>query len=139
MYVKPDITDRYPIFCAVIKPRYKPNNTPPSIFYREKSSFRAESFCENLHCNLINSFSTQPVLNTSNFNHSFNLFWQAIMNTIDKHVPLKRLFRKQKLRLSSKPWIKCIRVPIWKKRSMFKSHFLEEDAAKKSFKKTPTS
>ena len=136
--IQTDITDHYPILCAVTKPRYKPNNKAPLIFYREKSPFRAEAFCEDLHSNLINSFSTQPVLNTNNYNQSFNLFSQTIMNTIDKHAPLKRLSRKQK-RLSSKPWItKSILVSIRKNRSMFKSHFLEGDAVKKSFFKKYT-
>ena len=136
--IQTDITDHYPILGAVTKPRYKPNNKPPLIFYREKSTFRAEAFCEDLHSNLNNSVSTQPVLNTNNYNQSFNLFSQTIMNTIDKHAPLKRISRKQK-KLFSKPWItKSILVSIRKKRLMIKSHFLEGVAVKKSFFKKYT-
>ena len=37
-------------------------------------------------------------------NHSFDMFDQKINEVLDKHVPLKKLTKKE-LRLQSKPWI----------------------------------
>jgi len=55
----------------------------------------------------------------------FNQFTSIVLATINKHAPLKPLSRKQK-RLRNKPWItKEIHSLIRKRRSMFKSHFLQ--------------
>ena len=62
-----------------------------------------------------------------------NEFTAVISGTIDTHAPLKPLSRKQR-RLKSKPWLtKAICVSIHKKQSMFKSHFINDDSAEKSF------
>ena len=71
------------------------------MLYRDQSSFRVDSFCENLEAKLINVFSQQPVLN-NNFNEMFELFSTTVLSTINAHAPLKSLSRKQK-KLLSKP------------------------------------
>ena len=109
--IETDITDHYPILCTVNKPRYSiPKFT--KTFYRDKSSFSADSFRNALQADLCNAFSHQPELTKENFNEMFNLFSRTVLTTIDTHAPLKPLSRK----LSQKPWItKGILISIKKK------------------------
>ena len=71
--IETDITDRYPILYTVIKPRYSIPKFAKK-FYRDKSSFSADSFRNDLQADLSNSFSKQPELAKENFNEMFNLF-----------------------------------------------------------------
>ena len=72
------------------------------MYYRDKSSFYEEHFSKDLDNKRI--FFVPPALNIENFNELFNQFVHIILSTIDTHVPLKSLTRKQK-KLKSKPWI----------------------------------
>ena len=72
------------------------------MYYRGKSSFCAENFCEDLDNNLNEIFSAQPALNIENFNELFNQFAHIILSTIDTHAPLELLTKKEK-KLKSKP------------------------------------
>ena len=72
-------------------------------------------------------------MSTVNFNSLFNNFAKLILEIINKHVPLKQAFRRQK-RLSSKPWIsKGILISLRKRRLTFKSHFLLGNSVKKPY------
>ena len=66
------------------------------MYYRDKSSFCAEHFCEDLGNNLNEIFSAQPDLNIENFNKLFNEFAHIVLSTIDAQSPLKSLTRKEK-------------------------------------------
>ena len=65
------------------------------MYYRDKTSFCAEHFCEDRSNNLNKFFSTQPALNIENCNKLFNQFAHIILSTIDTHTPLKSLTRKE--------------------------------------------
>ena len=73
----------------------KDKTKTPKMYYRNKSSFCAEHFCENLDNNLNEFFSAQPALNIENFNKLFNQFAHIILSTIDTHASLKSLTRKE--------------------------------------------
>ena len=130
--IEADITDHYPILCTVHKPKYSTTKNS-KMFYRDKSSFCADSFRNDLQADLCNVFEHQPELTNENFNEMFNLFSHTVLSTINIHAPLKPLSRKQK-KLSQKPWItKGILTSIKKKRAMFKSHFLSDNLEKKLY------
>ena len=131
--IKTEITDHYPILCAAQNFQHKGKTKLPNIYYRDKSKFNAEKFCEDLDFNLNNFFSNQPALNKENYNLLINHFTRIILSTINTHAPLKPLPRKQK-KIQSKPWItKGILISIRKKNSMFVSHYLNGDLNHKSF------
>ena len=68
--IQTDLTDHYPIFCGAKRFHYKDKTKPPKMYYKDKSSFCAEHFCEDLGNNLNEFFSAQPALNIENFNKS---------------------------------------------------------------------
>ena len=133
--IETDITDHYPIFCTVNKPRHSTFKFTKK-FCRDKSSFSADSYRNNLQADLCNASSCQPELTKEYFYEMFNLFSRTVLTTIDTHAHLKPLSRK----LSQKPWItKGVLISIKKKRAMFKSHFLSDNDDQKNFFKECTS
>ena len=133
--IEADISDHFPVLCIITKPRPQLTYESKKMLYRDKSSFRVDSFCENLEAKLINVFSQQPELNNDNFNEMFELFSTTVLSTINAHAPLKPLSRKQK-KILSKPWLtKGLLTSIKHKRSMFKTDFLSDDDDKIIFYK----
>ena len=57
--IKTEITDHYPILCAVQNFQHKGKTKLRNIYYRDKSKFNVEKFCEDLDFNL-NNFFFQP-------------------------------------------------------------------------------
>ena len=43
-----DVTDLYPILCEIDKRKSKVSTNLPNVFYRDKSKFTAENFCEDV-------------------------------------------------------------------------------------------
>jgi len=100
-------------------------------FYRDKSKFNPEVFCDDLNVTLKSYFQNIPAFTQSNFNDIFENFTNLITKVIDVHAPLKKYSRKQR-KLLNKPWItKGILVSIRKKRIMFKSCFINGDETQK--------
>ena len=134
--IETDLTDHYPIFCVVNKFKTSTVTKLPKTYYRDKSTFSSQSFCDELEITLANFILNQPLLNNDNFDNTFNNFISIISSTIDKHAPLKPLSRKQQ-KLQNKPWItKGILNSIKNKRSMFKSHFINGSDNERSFIRT---
>ena len=94
--IQTDLTDHYPIFCGVKRFHRKDKTKPPKMYYRDKSSFCAEHFCEDLGNNLNNFFSAQPALNIENFNTLLNQFAHIILSTIDTHALLNHELEKKR-------------------------------------------
>ena len=131
--IKTDLTDHYPIICSVEKFQHKAKSKAPKIYHRDRSRFCPESFCEELESNLFDYFSTQPALDSGNFNKLFDDFARIILSAIDSHAPIKYLSRKQ-MKLHRKPWItKGILISIKKKNSMFKTHYINGNLNNKSY------
>ena len=99
--IQTDLTDHYPLFCVVKRFHCKDKTKTPKRYYRDKSSFCAEYFCEYLGNTLNEFFSAQPALNIEKFNKLFNQFAHIILSTIDTHAPLKSLTRKEKKLMSN--------------------------------------
>ena len=72
-----------------------------------------------------NQFFPQLYTVTENdFNNKFEKFYSIIKLIIEKHVPLKKLSRKQH-RLKNKPWItKNLLISIKKKQKLHKTHYI---------------
>ena len=113
-----DISDHYPIACKIDNfPILK--SQEKSSYYRNKSNFIPEDYCEALEIRLTKFSDTYEQLNLNNFNFLFNGFVKIIAETTNQHTSLKKLSRKQ-LKLANKPWItKGIYISIEKKRKMF--------------------
>ena len=94
--IEADISNHFPVLCIITEPRPQLTYQSKKMLYKDKSSFRVDSFCENLEAKLINVFSQQPELNNDNFNEMFELFSTTVLSTINAHAPLKPLSRKQK-------------------------------------------
>lgn len=132
--IRNDLSDHYPVACGIEKlSRRVPKNTYKITYYRDKSNFDKDKFCDDLNCNLLNFYENSPSLKIENFNNIFNQFTELVLSTINIHAPLKPLSRKH-VRLKSKPWLsKGILVSIRKRRQMFKSHFLLGDNNEQTF------
>ena len=103
------------------------------MFYRSKSKFTAENFCEDLGKNLDTFYFNLPELTNDNFSENFQEFTNIVSLTIDKRASLKKLSRPQ-LKLCNKPClINRILISIKNKRKMFKLHFLFETERAKSY------
>ena len=121
---KVDVTDHYPILSEIYKRKSNISKNLPNGFYRDKSKFTAENFCEDLRKNLYSFFHYLPELTHDNFSESFEKFTNIVSLTTDKHAPLKKLSRRQ-WKLCNKPWLtKSILIFFKNKRKMFKSHYL---------------
>ena len=131
-----NLTDHYPILCAVKQSKPLRKVKVSESFHRDQSKLVADSFCEDLQNKLHDYFVQQPSLCNSNYNSLFNKFASIVTETIDIHAPLTKL-SCTKIKRRSKPWItKGILISIEKKRKMFKTHFLANDENKNSlFKK----
>ena len=84
--IETDMSDHYPILCTVNKPRYSIPKFTKKL-YKDKSSFSADSFRNDLQADLCNAFSHQPELAKENFNEMFNLFSRTVLTTIDTYAP----------------------------------------------------
>ena len=94
--IEADISDHFPVLCIITKPQLHQTYEAKKMLYKDKSSFRVDSFCENLEVKLINVFSQQPELNNGNFNEMFEVFSTTVLSTINAHALLKPSSRKQK-------------------------------------------
>ena len=93
-------------------------------YYRDKSKFKSEDFCDDVQSKFFAYIINMPDLDCDNVNDSFNGFVNLLRSIIENHAPLKRLFRRQ-LKLRSKPWLtKGIHISICNKHTMFRPLFL---------------
>ena len=56
MVFRNDITDYYPIICSIKKYKSFSTKINQPRFFRDKSKFDSEEFCNNLHLNLYNFY-----------------------------------------------------------------------------------
>ena len=131
-----NLTDHYPILCAVKQSKPLRKAKVFKIFYRDKTNFTVDYFCEDLLHKLYYYFAHQPSLSKNIYDSLFSKFASIVSKTIDIQAPLKKLSRKKR-KLRCKPWItKEILTSIKKKRQMFKTRYLADDEKKKMlFKK----
>ena len=127
------ITDHYPIMVFI-----SCKLTVSSIqskYVRSLKKLSIKNFNTDLQIELDSvSFDIFNATST-NINAVFDKFYSAITKTIDKHVPLKKLSKKQK-RLQRKPWItKDLLISIKRKQKMHKSHFIHGSIDDKKFYK----
>ena len=128
-----DVTDHYPILCKIVKRKSNFLKNHSDVYFRNKSKFTPEIFCEDLKNNLDFFLFNLPLLTKGNFNENFEKFTNIVSSTIDKHAPLTKLSRRQ-LKLYSKPWLtKGIINSIKYKRKMFKSHYILGAEREKSY------
>ena len=128
------ITNHYITICCVKKFENYPKNVKKSFFIRNKNNLKNNKFTSDLESNLLNNFEYLPSLTINNFNDTFNGYSSVIQETINTHMPLKKISRRQE-KLKRKPQItKQILVDIRKRHSMFKSLFLSgNDSEKRKF------
>ena len=55
--IEADTSNHFPVLCIITKPQPQLTYESKKMLYRDKSSFRVDSFCENLEAKLINVFS----------------------------------------------------------------------------------
>ena len=96
------ICDHFPVFCNINECI---SLSPSYIFIRNKSKVDIDAFKQDMQVTLIDLVNKQPSLNVINFNTNFEKFVYSVKSVIDRHRPLKKLFRRQ-LQLKSKPWKK---------------------------------
>jgi len=75
-------------------------------------------------------------ITAANYNDVFNKFTEVVKDTINKHVPVKKLSRKER-KFLQKPWFtKGIKISIKNKQRLYVSHFLNgNDFQKREYKK----
>ena len=130
-----DVTDHYPILCQKDKRKSNISKKHSDVYFKNKSIFTPEIFCEDLKNNLHFFFFNLPLLTKDNFNENFEKFTNIVSSTIDKHAPLTKLLRGQ-LKLYCKPWLtKGIINSIKNKRKMFKPHYILGTKREKSYLK----
>ena len=106
--------------------------TTPKKF-RKTKYFDAATYRDNLDCTLHYYMNHLPVLTPDNYMSEFEAFSNVILQTINKHVPITIVSRKQK-RLMSKPWFtKGLFVSIRHKQRLYKTHFKSNNIEKIMF------
>ena len=91
-----DISDHNPIFCQINNFHSRGSNVLSKIFYRDKSNFKADSYCQDLETNLYDFGDHHLALIVTNLNDAFNEFIAVISGKIDAHAPLKPLSNTKK-------------------------------------------
>ena len=130
------ITDHYPVMVSVSQNVVKCKTQPK--FKRSLANFSADNFNADLHESLENLSETVLFIDENNVISVFEQFYSLVQTTIDKHVPLKQLSRKQK-KLQRKPWISIgILKSIKRKQKMHKTHFINGSMSDKHFYKRYT-
>ena len=124
------LSDHYVIYCNV-SGYTSPRHNKLHYFFRDKTNFNSESYCEDMTASVNDFASILDDLTEQSFNDAFEPYIQVIHKVIDKHAPLKQMLRKLK-KLQSKPWItKSVYESIRLKNIMYKTHYLSNDDAKK--------
>ena len=67
-----DISDHYPIFCKSNNFCFRGGKSITKLFFKDKSNFKSESFCQDLEHNLYNFSDQFPIPNTENLDEAFN-------------------------------------------------------------------
>ena len=92
------ITDHYPVMVTVSQNVTKCKTQPK--FKRSLANFSADNFyadLDNFYAESLQNFSeTVLSIDENNVISVFEQFYSLVQTTIDKHAPLKQLFRKQK-------------------------------------------
>ena len=113
-----DITDHPPNFLIINKFSYNFANSKTVIYRRDYSNFASYDFL-----NEVKSVHWEEVFPAqADASVVFDSFHAKITEIVDKHVPLKKVLKRQLL-LSAKPWItRGIKIYIKIKNSLYKSY-----------------
>ena len=117
-----DISDHFPQFIVLEKSIVDYNAC--SFSKRDFSNFNENSFVQDYLS--LDQVRTQDN-NDTNVDNMFNLFYENLSNTVNKHVPTRKMTRKD-IKLHIKPWINQKIVKLIKYR----------DRLKRKFKRRPT-
>ena len=111
-----DLTDHLPNFLIINKFSHLPSKT--KIFKRDYSHFNDSDLVDE-----IRSIDWSTILPDSHdVNALFNSFYLKLSIIVDKHVPLKKL-QKKEIKFMSKPWITpAIKVSIDVKNNLYKNY-----------------
>ena len=111
-----DLTDHLPNFLIINKFSHLPSKT--NIFKRDYSHFKDSDLVDE-----IRSIDWSTILlDSHDVNALFNSFYSNLSNIVDKHVPLKKL-QKKEIKFMSKPWITpAIKVSIGIKNNLYKNY-----------------
>ena len=94
------ITYHLPNFIIVNKLSTVPNNV--KIYKRDFSSLHRDALLSDVaSIDWTTIFSSEV---STSVNNMFHMFYQCISEVIDRHIPLRKLSRKE-IRSFSKPWI----------------------------------
>ena len=94
--IRTDISDHFPVFCAVTDKLTSKNQRANETFYRDMKQFCTDGYSEDLFSLLTNFASTLPEIKANNFDSIFVSFSKIIADAINKHAPLNKVSRKQK-------------------------------------------
>ena len=94
------LSDHYVIYCNV-SGYTSPRQNKLHYFFRDKTNFNSESYCEDMAVSINDFASNLDDLTEQSFNDAFEAYIQVIQKVIDKYAPLKQMSRKQK-KLKSK-------------------------------------
>ena len=113
-----DITDHLPNFLIINKFSYNFSNSKTVIYRRDYSNVTSDDFL-----NEVKSVHWEEVFPAqADASVVFDSFHVKITEIVDKHVPLKKVSKRQLL-LSAKPWItRGIKISIKIKNSLYKSY-----------------
>ena len=117
-----DISDHFPQFIVLEKSIV--NYNACSFVKRDFSNFNENSFVHD-YLSLDQVYTQHN--NDTNVDNMFNLFYENLSNTVNKHVPTRKMTRKD-IKLHIKPWINQKIVKLIKYR----------DRLKRKFKRRPT-
>jgi hypothetical protein len=92
-----DVTDHLPNFLIINK--FSSLNTKIKIFRRDYSKFNEPDLIDE-----VRGINWQNVLTDPDPSTLFEIFLIKMSSIIDKHLPIKRLAKKE-LKIQSKPWI----------------------------------
>ena len=85
--IQKDMTDHFPIRCFVqnLSPK-KQKKIKTVSYYRDKSKFKSEGFCDDVQSKFLAYIINMPDLDCDNLNDSFNGFVNQLRSIIDDHA-----------------------------------------------------
>ena len=95
--IKSDLTDHFPLTVKIHQKLTKKQN--PIKFVRSLKNFDKDKFCDD-----VEEACIQNINSSQSINEQINILLHVIHTAMNRHIPLRKLSRKQ-TKLQEKPWL----------------------------------
>ena len=112
------ISDHMPNFLILQNFQKSPNTN--KLQKRDYSNFDGDNFLSELNSDIVQA----NILNSNSTNDKYNIFHDHLLTTLNKHIPIKLLSKKE-LKLKLKPWLTSGILTSVKRKNYFYKKFVK--------------